>query len=191
MRDRREPWKWPVCIGVTVAVFLGTAFLLPASWIRHFFSPLPLAVERTDRAARRWLVVLPPPELEPVGRHEQDPPPPARQPRRDFQDPRWWQEGWRIRQDDAATRLLAVAPTDSLEILLNVLGLEREFMMQARPDSILAAKLLLLAVEESFNFDELKPLWQGVARSRAYADILSRAADMYGEHLQSEIMVPD
>ena len=64
-------------------------------------------------------------------------------------------------------------------------------MTRARPDSVLAARLFLMQVEDSFRFDELKPYLQAMARSRDYADIMSRAADMYDNFLATEIMTPD
>jgi hypothetical protein len=60
-----------------------------------------------------------------------------------------------------------------------------------RPDSVLASRLLILQQEDSFRFDELKPYFEAMARAHDYSDIMSRAADMYGEHLGSQIMVPD
>ena len=49
----------------------------------------------------------------------------------------------------------------------------------------------MLQLEDSFKFDELKPYLRAMTKSRAYADILSRAADMYDDFLGTEIMTPD
>ncbi len=65
------------------------------------------------------------------------------------------------------------------------------FLGRTRPDSLLASRLFLLRVEDSFKFDELKPYLSAMARSRDYADIMSRAADMYDHFLAQEIMTPD
>ena len=83
------------------------------------------------------------------------------------------------------------APADSVAILLTALGVERDFMTLVRPDSVMASRLFLMQVEDSFKFDELKPYLEAMARSRDYADMMSRAADMYDDFLATEIMTPD
>jgi hypothetical protein len=193
MRDRRDPWKWPCCIGATVAMVLVTVFLLPQSWIAAFFSPLSL-VERQERAqAPRWLAILPPPAVEMVADDVREPEPPILEPFRPelHLDPDWWSRGWVVRADPGPPVADAAAPPDSMAILLAALGLERDFMHRARPDSVLAARLFIMKVEDSFGFDELKPYLSAMTRSRAMADIHSRAADMYDNFLAQEIMTPD
>ncbi len=78
-----------------------------------------------------------------------------------------------------------------MTVVLQALGLGADFMNRARPDSVLASRLFMLQVEDNFRYDELKPFLTQMARSRAYADILSRAADMYNEHLDRTVQVPD
>jgi len=92
---------------------------------------------------------------------------------------------------DAALFAPQAAESDTVSLLLTELGLGTEFLTRTEPDSVLAARLFLLQVEDQFRYDELKPYLTHLARSKAYADILSRAADMYDEHLQQEIQVPD
>lgn len=192
MRDRSDPWKWPVCIGVTAAMVLATVFLLPQSWIDAFFSPLSL-VERMEREqVPEWIVILPPP-VEIVPDHWPEttvlPPDPVRP--ESHRDPDWWSRSWRVLTAPDNSEAEVRASADSVSILLVALGVERDFMTRARPDSVLAARLFLMQVEDSFRFDELKPYLENMARSRAYADILSRAADMYDNFLATEIMTPD
>ncbi len=191
MRDRRDPWKWPVCIGVTVAMVLATLFLLPQSWIDAFFSPLSL-VERLEREqAPRWMVIIPPPPVESVPDEypaTRLPDPALTKPHR---DPDWWSRGWRVMTAADTPAFRKKASADSVAILLTALGVERDFMTRVRPDSVLASRLFLMQVEDSFNFDELKPYLEAMARSRDYADIMSRAADMYDNFLATEIMTPD
>ncbi len=55
----------------------------------------------------------------------------------------------------------------------------------------MASRLFVMQVEDSFRFDELKPYLEAMAKSRDYADIMSRAADMYDNFLATEIMTPD
>ena len=194
MRERPDPRKWPACIGLTVAFFLALVFLVPESWISAFFSPLSLA-ERMERARETsWMVIQPPPPVEmvsdldpelPQPETPEDPPPP-------HEDPDWWSRGWMIQASpEAVAPRASLATGDSVAILLAALGVERDFMTRARPDSVLAARLFILQVEDSFKFDELKPYLTAMARARDYADIMSRAADMYDDFLGSQIMTPD
>ena len=192
MRPRRDPWKWPVT-GLTVLLFLGTVFLVPRSWIDSFFSPLVLDAHDRNAAGRSWMAILPPLEIE-VERSAAPPPtPPERErPRPSREDPGWWTAGWEVRAGDGVSRDFTPARRDSVVVIvMEALGLGQDFMTRPRPDSVMAQRLHLLQTEDSFRFDELKPDLSAMARSRAYADIMSRAADMYGEHLQSEIMTPD
>ncbi len=193
MRDRGNPWKWPLCIGLAFGLVFVTVFLVPRSWIDAFFSPLAL-VERLEREqGQRWLVLLPPPAVQMIPHREPDiPDPPTDLSRLEtHHDPDWWSQGWRIMtmNQESATHRQAVA--DSVVILLAALGVERDFMNRARPDSVLAARLFILQVEDSFKFDELKPYLTAMARARDYADIMSRAADIYDDFLRTEIMTPD
>ncbi len=196
MRSRSDPWKWPACIGLTVVLFLATVFLVPESWIDAFFSPLSL-VERLEREqVTQWTVILPPPVVEEVPDHQLPAETPRGPQRRTTEhlDPDWWTRGWIVKAfplntDPDLRRTTAAA--DSVAILLTALGVERDFLRRTRPDSLLASRLFLLQVEDSFKFDELKPYLSAMARSRDYADILSRAADMYDHFLAQEIMTPD
>ena len=193
MRNRNDPWKWPICVGVTVAVALATTFLLPQSWINAFFSPLSL-IERLEREqAPAWMVILPPPPVEIVPDHQSVPPAPASDPARPeiHRDPDWWSQGWRVRTTPDIPAAGRQAAADSVTILLAALGVARDFMTRARPDSVMASRLFVMRVEDSFRFDELKPYLEAMARSRDYADIMSRAADMYDNFLATEIMTPD
>ena len=193
MRDRRDPWKWPVCIGLTVAMVLVTAFLLPQRWIDAFFSPLSL-VERLEREqGPDWMLILPPPPVEMVPDHQPETtaPRPDSARKQTHRDPDWWAKGWRIRTVPEVPAAVTRAVADSVAILLVALGVERDFMSRARPDSVLAVRLFMMQVEDSFRFDEMKPYLSAMTRARAYTDIMSRVADMYDDFLATEIMTPD
>jgi len=193
MRDRRNPWKWPICIGLALTMVLVAGYLIPARWIDAFFSPLSL-VERLEREqAPRWMVIIPSPQVEIVPDHQRETTPSRLDPKfpAPHRDPDWWTKGWRIRPVVEAGPQEMQAVIDSARILLTALGVERDFMTRARPDSVLANRLALLRIEDSFKFDEMKPYLRAMIRSRAYADIMSRAADMYDDFLQTEIMTPD
>jgi len=193
MRDRRNPWKWPICIGLALTMVLVAGYLIPAHWIDAFFSPLSL-VERLERdQASRWMVIIPPPQVEIVPDHQRETTPSRLDPEfpESHRDPDWWTQGWRIRPVVDAGPQEVQAVVDSVRILLRALGVERDFITRTRPDSVLANRLALLRIEDSFKFDEMKPYLSAMARSRAYADIMSRAADMYDDFLRQEIMTPD
>jgi|GEM_PF-2069496 len=196
MRDRRDPWKWPLCSGLTVALFLATFIWLPSSWIHSFFSPLSFGDRLERQAPARWMILQPPPQVEAVP--DRSPVPEDQDRDRNstplHQDPDWWTAGWIVRagpEDPSGFRPGSSAASDSVAILLQALGVERDFMARTRPDSVLATRLFLLQVEDSFRFDELKPYLSAMARARDYADIMSRAADMYDNFLDQEIMTPD
>jgi len=186
----QDPWKWPVT-GLAVALLLVGVFLVPHHWIDSFFSPLDLSDLEDQDGPARWMTLLPPPAVQ-VARPE-DPPTIEKndQRRPPREDPRWWSDGWSVRQGSLAAQDLSSAAPDSAEQLLAALGLGEDFMTRVKPDSVLVSRLLILKQEDSFRFDELKPYFEAVARSRDYADIMSRASDMYGEHLGSQVMVPD
>ena len=189
MRDRDDPWKWPFAVGLALALTAGLFLFLPDAWLENFSR-----VPGTGRflpaiPPARWITLLPPPDIasepdllpEPLPSKETSPP----------EDPRWWSQGWQVVTGTAVTRDLRPTPADSVAVLLTELGVGLDFLQQVRPDSLLATRLALMQVEDSMRFDELKPYLSAMTRARAYADILSRAADMYGDFLQSKIMVPD
>jgi hypothetical protein len=183
-----------LCIGLAFGLVFVTVYLVPRSWIDAFFSPLSL-VERLEREqGPGWLVLVPPPAVQMVPDRQPDNPDPPTDVSRlqTHHDPDWWSQGWRVMtmaEEAATSGRPAVA--DSVVILLAALGVARDFMSLARADSVLAARLFLLQVEDSFKFDELKPYLTAMARAHDYADIMSRAADMYDDFLRQEIMTPD
>ncbi len=193
MRERRDPWKWPVTVGLTAGLLWAVVFWLPRSWL-SFLLPNPLVAGAGPALRPQEMLTLLPPLVVVVQPDPREPPPAAELPEPPAPvDPRWWTDGWAVTavNDTALFNAGATAPPDTVGRLLQALGLGDDFMTWARPDSILAARLFELRLEEGFDYDELKPYLSGLARSRAYADILSRAADMYNEHLAKVIQVPD
>lgn len=190
MRDRRDPWKWPFAFGFALALTIGLFLYLPASWLDGWLDSRLAADGISGGPPAPWITLLPPPDiaLDPVPEPDQpDSPETVFLP----EDPRWWLEGWQVQTGIAVARDLTPATADSVTILLQELGVGLDFLSQARPDSILATRLALMHVEDSMRFEELKPYLRAMTRARAYRDIMSRAADMYDDHLQSEVMVPD
>lgn len=191
MRQRSHPWKWPACLGLTLALLLALVFLVPTAWIDAFFSPLALTERWEQVPAAEWIVVLPPLTVEavPDDQESEEDPHPSAAPHR---DPDWWTRGWVVRASPPWAKAgRRPAAHDSVAVLLEVLGLERDFLTRTRPDSLLAARLLLLRIEDSLRFDELKPYLSAMARAHDYADLMSRKADMFDDFLAQEIMTPD
>ena len=194
MRDRRDPWKWPVSIGLALSLALAVVFWLPRSWLGFLLAPVPESFRVAGRQNRPWLVLLPPPAVEVIAPETEPPPSPDNLPLRPLhQDPRWWSAGWIVGAAEDAALFESTTSTaeDTLRLVLAELGLGVDFMTRARPDSVMAARLFLLRVEDSFRYDELKPHLTHLSRAKAYADLMSRAADMYDEPLAQEIQVPD
>lgn len=190
MLARHDPWRWPFATGIAVLLTLSLFFLTPESWLELGKSESHQSLE-DGPPHTSWMTILPPVDFKV---QVDDPPeiektPPENLARVD--DARWWTEGWRIQTVTAVSRDLMATQVDSVEFLLAELGVGMDFMQQVRPDSVLASHLFMLQVEDSFRFDELKPYLSAMNRSRAYADIMSRANDMYGNFLQQEIMTPD
>lgn len=195
MRDRRDLWKWPFSLGLAAVLTWVLFFYVPVGWLTAVIRDPSLDRQGSGQPPARWMVLVPPPDIETLPESRPDPPagddtgrepPPA-------PDPRWWTEGWGVKTVKARRRDLepVPGPADSCRVLLQALDLDENFLAGSRPDSVLAHRLALLRVSDSLRFDELKPYLQAMTRARAYADIRSRAADMYDDHLQAEIMVPD
>lgn len=193
MRDRRDPWKWPFALVAAVALTIGLFLYLPAAWIDSLFSYPGPADHAADLPPARWITLLPPPDIALIPEPETDAKDKPDPPEIPFvrEDPRWWSEGWQVQTGIAVSRDLAPTSADSVAVLLQELGLGLDFLSQARPDSVLAARLTLMQVEDSMRFDELKPYLSAMTRARAFRDMKSREADMYDDHLQSEIIVPN
>ena len=194
MRDRRNPWKWPAVILLATAFLLGSVFLVPRSWIEFFFSPLSLDFTAEQDQPRGWMEILPPPTIqvsEEPPPPESDRPEPEPEPPVEWENPAWWQEGWRIKAETETAGALRPTPRDSVAVLLTELGIGQDLLTMVRPDSVLALRLHMLKLEDSYRFDEMKPYLSAMTRAAAFRDIKSRAADMYDDFLGREIMVPD
>lgn len=188
-RRRAHPARWLLAAAAALTIGLAATFLTPRSWLGFLLPDGRSLQQLAPLEARPWLVLSPPPEIEPAPRRRPVEPPRPEPPAPPPAD--WWREGWRIRVAAAAREDLRPTPEDSVVYLLETLGLPHDIMSRARPNSLLEARLILLAREESYRFDELKPYFGAVTRARAYADLQSRKADMYDDHLRQEIIVPD
>ena len=192
MRTRHHPLKWPLSVSLALVLFFGAIFIVPEEWINFIFSPSIISEVQTNDTSAQWMIILPPPVLEtlpmevtvPEESNKQPQAPPA-------EDPGWWTQGWQVQAVNETTLLLTPSKTDSVTVLMQALGVGMDFSHKALPDSILAHQLMLLKIEDGFAFEELKPYLKVLTRARAMMDKKSRESDMYDEHLQSTIMVPD
>ncbi len=189
-----NPWKWPLSVGLALLLVWCLFALIPESWLELGKDRLAMGQGRDLCLRPDWMVLAPPIE---ILKEDRPLPPPREKPKtpepQPSHDPRWWTEGYRLVTTTAVGQDLLPdpAPRDSVAVFLERLGVGQDLLTLVKPDSVLAARLILLQREDQMGFDELKPYFQAVTRSRAYADILSRAADMYGDFLQQEIIVPD
>lgn len=190
---RHHPLKWPVVITMALACLCAFVFIVPARWINQFFSPLELAETKILKNSEDWLIILPPPVVESTP--EVLEPPDIKEPLKVIppatDDPGWWVSAWQIKTENHSPSFLASSSRDSVELILDALGVGLDFTRKALPDSLLNHRLMLLRIEDDFNFDELKPYIAALGLARAKADKHSREAAMYDEHLGSTIMVPD
>ena len=191
LHRRGSPWRWPAAIALALGLVLTGILVTPPSWIDRFLAPHDPGRRFDREPPRPWLVLTPPPEI------EVEIAPPRRSPATPETRPEplplaaWWRAGWRTRIAAAPLRSPRPTPVDSARFLLQSLGLDRAMAVRSRPDSLLAIRLLMLQRADSYRFDELRPYFEAMTRARAYADIQSRAADMYDDFLAGEIMVPD
>lgn len=192
MQDRRDPWKWPVTLGLTFTLLAVFIFAVPRSWYDFFFSPLNL--RSPDKlSGESWLTLMAPPEIQiepesPINDLE-DPPPPEPPPQ--FLEQDWWTRGLEVHLTDQAMAALKPSVDDSLRYVMNKLSITSDLLRTTRPDSLLSARLILLGRMDALDLEELKPYLKAMTRSRAWADIHSREAAMFDNHLGSQIMVPD
>ncbi len=193
----RNPWKWPLCLGVALSLLLLGVFLIPRSWIFLLPRNLPRGHRPDGVPGGSWLVLTPPPEIE-VEIQRPEPDPDESRVIREISagpDPDWWRRGVQVRiaadgpRPEAGPKHAAVQ--DSVHAVLEMLGAPPDFLTRSRPDSLLAARLFALKVSDGFAFDQWKPYLAAMARAHDYADIMSRAADMFDDFLSRKIMVPD
>ena len=94
MHDRRDPWKWPVTIGLVVSVLWAAVFVLPRSWLGFLLAPGAAVTEQSSRPDRDILTLLPPLMIEVVPAPSLVPPDVIEPPQPPVpDDPRWWTEG--------------------------------------------------------------------------------------------------
>lgn len=188
MHRRESPWRWPAAAALAGALLAAVVFLVPPGWFGFLLGSR--GVEPTAyREPRPWLVLVPPPEVQPAA---PDAPAPLRPVRRDAEPPPadWWTRAWRVRVADDVARAVLPTPEDSSRVLLDAVGLPTNLAVLVRPDSVLAARLVLMRREDALHFAELEPYFHAMARAAMYRDLQSRVAFMYDDFLRQEVIVP-
>jgi len=192
MHDHQNPWRWAMAVGLVTAALWAVVFVVPPQWFAFIFHIKNKRVDALVTVPSTWLVLHPPMELRVDSEPEmQITPEPENEPE-PFIAQDWWSQSVGI---SVVTKLpvggTAISLADSISYILNHLGLDEDFMTRAQPDSLLAEKLFLLQLEDSFEFSEEKPYLNALGRAKDYEDIMSRAAAMYDEFLNTNIMVPE
>jgi hypothetical protein len=180
LTTRQPAWTWPASLGGAVLVLLLLA-AVPLSWwralafgpsLRERAAPAPVS----DLRLLELPAVAPPPPV--AAAPAQDPPP------RDLpdQDAAWWRQAWDGRLA-ADLRPLRALPDSLLPpALVAVWGVRPTVeLILATPDSAVAARLWRLVESERLTRDDLDGLFTAIARARAFQDLKSREAAMYGE----------
>lgn len=189
MRTRNHPLKWALSVGLALLLVWGVFFVVPASWVEALFAPRPHKIATGAPAPPPWLVLVPPPEIL-IEDRPPDPQEPPRPPRQPVWEPPadWWHRGVGVAIVADSLPVARVPRPDSLRLALE--GWRLPAGVLALPDSALQQTLALWQIQDSLFPENWKPLWLARGKQWHKADIKSREADMYDEHLQSQIMVP-
>ncbi len=193
MRNHQNPWRWLLSIGVASAVLWVLFFIVPPQWFAFLLNIHENPLGDHANLHETWLVLQLPPEILIEAEPEPKTPSKLLLPELElFHPDDWWNTSVGISVvARPVPEFPQVSHQDSVAYFLNSLGLASDFMTHSRPDSILASKIFFLKMEDSFDFTEAKPYLSALGRARDYADIMSRAAAMYDEFLNTTIMVPD
>ena len=190
LRPVRSRWIWPASFGGAALVLL-LVFMMPVAWWRLLAPPRALhaACGRPDEPDLRIVelaVVRPIPEIREVLEDR-----PLREPDSLPLDPEWWQEAWHGRFADDLHAPAAASPDSCLPpVLAAILNSRADLdLILDAPDSVIEARLWRLAQVEKLTRNDLEGFYSAIARARAYADLKSREAAMYGEFLNETVPV--
>jgi hypothetical protein len=193
MHDLQNPWRWPLAMGLVATLLWVVVFVIPSPWFALLFHINQKDIDSQDTVAKGWLFLQPPPVI--MVDYEPEiikPDEPAALDPEPFRPQDWWHRSASILvMENEGTGRTHSTPQDSASYFLHRLGLADDFMTRTQPDSVLAAKIFFLQLEDSFDFSEAKPYLSAMGRAADYEDIKSRAAAMYNEFLETKIMVPD
>lgn len=108
-------------------------------------------------------------------------------------EPSWWTLAFEERAAaDLGDRPAATAADTVPWALLGSTGLPAALeIVLAVPDSLSSARLWELGEEEALGLSPLRDFFHAVSRGRAFEDLRSREAAMFGEFVHESIMVPN
>jgi hypothetical protein len=188
----RPPSPWGACT-LAVAALLLLLLLVPAAWWRTLWlSTRPaLDASRIPAVATDFTVleIAAPRTVEavvPADEKERERP-------RDLPDAAWWDHGWdvRVRSDLLGGPATAAADTTPWA-RLGALGLPTSLQAALTvPDSVLAARIWELVWEDRVDLSQLADYFRAIGRGRAYADLRSREAAMFGEFLFETVPITE
>jgi hypothetical protein len=189
--SRRPAWVWPAsCSGALLALLL--LLLVPAPWWRALWSLQSLrALPARERAADFVVLDVPPVRPPPpIAAAPDESDSPAALERLWQRDPDWWEAAWRGRlivdQRPAPSVSDTLLPAPLLALLGSRAAVE---LVLAMPDSAVTARLWWLVQQERLTYNDLDGIFTAIARARAYADLKSREAAMYGEFMFETVPV--
>jgi len=182
-----------MAMGLATTLLWVVVFVIPPAWFAYILAIKQHRSAESSLSSAAWLLLQPPPEvfvdLEPT----------TEAPRKTiteepeiFTPQDWWNRSAVVSVVESGnTHIPRVTRQDSVDYFIQRLGLADDFMTRAQPDSVLAAKIFFLQMEESFDFSDAKSYLSAMGRTEDYKDIMSRKADMFDEFLNTQIMVPD
>ena len=177
-----------------MVLLLWFCFATPESWIEAFFSPLTFrALQAEPVRPREPLFIMPVPVI------ESDMPPPSeaeRKPEEEFPETwrpefAWWNAAWQLHIQQETARLLVPEQADSIASSLFESATVSVLLRKAERDTSFAVLMALYEMRLRERYEELKPYWETVTRSRQYREILNTGARLFDEFLLEEISVPN
>ncbi len=189
----RPRWTWPASLAGAFVLLLAASLMPPAWWAWWWPAPsarrAPPAADGTV-APIAWIIVLPPPVVEARPRVD-DPSPTADRRDEPWLPADWWQSAWSADTAIGRPRPVIDLPDAMLPApLVLMLGTQATLdLILAAPDSAVAAVIWRLEQTASLSRDDRDGLYTAIARARAFADLKSREAAMYGEFLLETVPV--
>jgi hypothetical protein len=188
MFPRHDIIKWTLS-GALALLLLGGMLSLAERWLMGGAGRPPPAVPAWN-GPEGWLTFLPREvEVDPFEPDRRASAPPAAEP---WVEAPWWRLAWEGTFVPASSSpAMSTGRPDSVQLALARLGLAADFAERARPDSVLAARLIRLSRREGYLPADVRPLLLSIGRAKAYRAVVSRAAEMYDEFLAQEIITTD
>ncbi len=186
----RSPWG--ACLGATIGL-MALLLLVPGAWWQTLWRSTRQTPRELPRLAEApaftLLEIAPPPSVEMVAPDADL----ARESPREVPDAAWWDRAWEVRiQDDLLRHAAPSSAVTTPWAALGALGLPTSLEAALTvPDSALAARVWELIWEDKVDLSHLADYFRAIGRGRAYADLKSREAAMFGEFLFETVPVTE